>query len=62
MYLSGILSAGAMLSGLLVNAGIGLAVLFRNNRPLRDSFRILALLFGIGTLTGIAVDLLGIFA
>jgi len=62
MYLSGILSAGAMLSGLLVNAGIGLAVLFRNNRPVRDSFRILALLFGIGTLTGILIDLLRIFA
>ena len=62
MYLSGILSAGAMLSGLLVNAGIGLAVLFRNNRPVRDSFRILALLFGIGTLTGILIDLLRIFS
>lgn len=62
MYLSGILSAGAMLSGLLVNAGLGLAVLFRNNRPLLDSFRILAILFGIGATTGILVDLLGFLA
>lgn len=57
LYLSGILSVGAMLSGLLVNAGVALALLFRNNRPLRDSFRILLILFAIGAAVGIAVDL-----
>lgn len=62
MYLKGLLSVGAMLSGLLVNAGIGLAVLFRNNRPFADSLRILVLLFGIGSLCGILIDLTGILA
>lgn len=62
MYLGGILSAGAMLSGLLVNAGMGLAVLFRNNRPVRDSLRILVILFGIGAVTGIFLDLIGFLA
>ena len=57
LYLEGIISVGAMLSGLLVNAGIGLALLFRNNRPVRDSFRILLLLFCIGTAVGILIDL-----
>ena len=61
LYLSGIVSAGAMLSGLLVNAGIGLALLFRNNRPVRDSFRILLLLWCIGASVGILIDLIGIF-
>lgn len=61
LHLGGILSVGAMLSGLFVNAGVALPILFRNNRPLRDSLRITALLFFIGTLAGILIDLLHIF-
>ena len=57
LYLRGILSPGAALSGLLVNAGIGLAVLFRNNRPLRDSFRVLAILFLLGLAWGFLIDI-----
>ena len=57
LYLSNIISVGALLSGLLVNAGVGLLVLFRNNRPLRDSFRILAILFAAGLLAGLLIDL-----
>jgi hypothetical protein len=57
LYLSGIVSVGALLSGLLVNAGVGLAILFRNNRPVWDSLRVLALLFAIGAAVGILVDL-----
>lgn len=57
LYWEGVLSVGAMLSGLLVNAGIGLALLFRNNRPIKDSFRILGILLLIGILCGILIDL-----
>ncbi len=57
LYLSGIISIGSLLSGLLVNAGIGLAILFRNNRPLSDSFRLLAILWGIGIGVGVLIDL-----
>ncbi len=57
LYLESVISVGAMLSGLLVNAGIGLALLFRNNRPVRDSLRILLLLFCIGAAVGILIDL-----
>lgn len=57
LYLSEVISIGSMLSGLLVNAGVGILVLFRNNRPVRDSVRVVALLFGIGLLCGIVTDL-----
>ncbi len=57
LYLSNIISVGSLLSGLLVNAGVGLLVLFRNNRPVRDSFRVLAILFFIGCGVGILIDL-----
>lgn len=57
LYWEGVLSVGTMLSGLLVNAGVGLALLFRNNRPVKDSFRILGILLFIGILCGILIDL-----
>jgi hypothetical protein len=57
LYLEGIVSVGAMLSGLFVNAGIGLALLFRNNRPLRDSLRVTAILWLAGTAAGIIADI-----
>ena len=57
LYLGGALRVGALLSGLLVNAGVGVALLFRNNRPVKDSFRVLAILVGIGLSVGMVVDL-----
>ena len=57
LYLDGIISIGSMLSGLLVGAGVGVALLFRNNRPFLDSIRIVALLWCIGAAMGIIVDL-----
>lgn len=57
LYLEGAISVGAMLSGLLVNAGVGIAILLRNNRPVRDSFRILLVLFAVSVLSGILIDL-----
>ena len=56
LYLEGIISVGSMLSGLLVNAGIALALLFRNNRPVQDSFRIVGILLLIGICVGTLID------
>ena len=56
LYLEGVITVGALLSGLFVNAGVGIAVLFRNNRPIKDSFRILWILIAISLFVGILVD------
>ncbi len=56
LQLSGVIGVGSMLSGLLVNAGVGVLVLFRQNRPLRDSLRILSILFSVGLVTGLLID------
>lgn len=60
LYLSGVLSAGAMLSGLLVGAGVGILVLLRVNRPIKDSLRVIGLLFAIGLSLGVLFDLVGL--
>ena len=54
LYLQGALSAGAMLSGLLVGAGVGLLVLFRmNRRNHRENLVTLVLLYVSGVLFGL---------
>ena len=60
LYLSGVITSGAMLSGLLVGAGVGSLVLLRANRPLKDSLRVIAILFGIGLAAGLVFDLISI--
>ena len=57
LFVDGVLSSGALLSGLMVNAGIGIAILFRNNRPVKDSLRVVGILFGVSVLCGILIDL-----
>lgn len=52
LYLDGTLGAGAMMAGLLVSAGVGLLVLLRANRPMRDNIAIIAGLLAIGMAVG----------
>lgn len=60
LYLDGAMSLGAMMSGLLVGAGVGLIVLYKTNDSLKENLRITAILYVIGVVAGIAVDFLGI--
>lgn len=60
LYLEGALSSGAMLAGLLVSAGVGLLVLFRANRPMRENFLIAAGLVACGVVFGFVVGVFGI--
>lgn len=60
LYLDHIIGAGALMSGLLVNAGVGLLILFRLNRDRKQNFRIMGVLYGIGVFWGILIELSGI--
>ncbi len=59
LYLEGTLGFGAMMSGLLVSAGIGLLVLLRANRHPKQNLAIIAVLFAIGVLWGLAFQATG---
>ena len=56
LYLANALGFGAMLAGLLVNAGVGLLVLFKVNHSVKENLTILGLLYGIGVLAGIVIS------
>ena len=58
LYLEGVIGVGPMMSGLLVGAGIGLVVLFKSNEGLKRNVSIVAILYGIGVVAGVLLDLL----
>lgn len=60
LYLEGGMTAGAMLSGLLVGSGVGLLVLFRMDRDWKDNLLTLGILYGSGVFFGILAGALGI--
>ena len=57
-FLSGIIGLGGLLAGLLANAGMGLLVLFRTNRDMRENFCIVGICYIFSALTGILIGLL----
>lgn len=60
MYLEKVISLGSMIAGLLTGAGVGLAVLFKTNNKLKENIGIVALLYVVGTISGILIELIGI--
>lgn len=58
LYLSGVMGPGPMLAGLLVNAGVGLLVLFRVNRNRRENLAIGGTLLLSGVILGTICGLL----
>ena len=60
MYLENVISLGSMISGLLTGAGVGLAVLFKANKNVKSNLKIIALLYSIGVISGIIIQLIGI--
>jgi len=59
LYLSNVLNFATMIAGLLVNTGVGLLILFRTNKDLKENIKITVLLFAIGVIFGIIFDLIG---
>ena len=57
-FLSGIIGLGGLFAGLLANAGMGLLVLFRTNRDMRENFCIVGICYIFSALTGILIGLL----
>lgn len=60
MYLENVISLGSMISGLLTGAGVGLAVLLKTNNKIKENIGIITILYAIGVISGIIIDLIGI--
>lgn len=62
LYTKGVISAGAMLAGLLTGAGAGLLVLFRTNKKWKENLLIVGILLLTGVVFGSLLDLTGLGA
>ena len=60
LYLGGAITLGATLSGLLTGSGIALLVLFKVNKNKLENVKILGILYSIGVVVGLIIDMIGI--
>lgn len=60
LYLEGLLSAGSMIAGLLVGAGVGLLVLFKVNDDFGENVKITVILYVIGVISGMIIETAGL--
>ena len=56
LYLSGLISIGVLLSGLLTGSGVGILLLFKTNENKKENIRIASIIYLVGVIVGILVD------
>lgn len=58
MFVAGSLSLGSLIAGLSTGAGIGLVVLFKNNKNFKENLMIVGILYITGALCGMLIQIL----
>ena len=58
LYLSSFITIGTMLAGLLTGSGLGILLLFRTNKNIKENITILSIIYFVGVIVGIVVDLI----
>lgn len=57
LYVNGTITVSAMMSGLMVNAGVGLIVLYRMNKNIRENIAITVVMYVLGVIGGLLTAL-----
>lgn len=60
LFLDGVISTGSVIAGLLSGSGVGLLILFRINKKVKENLLITAVVYGSGLIIGVLFDLIGI--
>ena len=60
MYLHNIITIGVLLSGTLTGAGVGLLILFKENKHIKENLMIVSIIYFIGVLIGFLIDSIGV--
>lgn len=58
LYVEGVIGAGQLIAGLMANAGVGLLVLFRLNKKLRENLTIVVLLYVCAVILGVLTTII----
>lgn len=60
LYLNNTISLGALIGGLLTSSGSSLLVLIKNNKNKKENLSIILLLYALGVLSGIIIELISL--
>jgi len=58
LYLSNLITIGNLLAGLLTGSGLGILLLFKTNKNIKENIFILSIIYFIGVIIGIIVDII----
>ena len=58
LFVSGVIGIGTLVGGLLVNSGLGVIVLFKVNKNIKENVKIVSILYVIGVMIGILIELI----
>ena len=58
LFVENVISMPILISGVSVNAGVGLLVLFKTNKNMKENLKIVSLLYAIGVVSGIILELI----
>jgi len=58
LFIEGVISMPMLISGVAVNAGVGLLILFKTNKNLKENLTIVGLLYAIGVLSGMILQVI----
>ena len=60
LYIQNIISGASLIAGLLTGAGVGLIILFKTNKNIKENIAIVGLLYVIGVFSGVVLQGIGI--
>ncbi len=60
LYLKGVITMGTCIGGLLTGAGVGLLVLFKNNKNIKENINIMLIIYLIGSIIGMLMNVIGV--
>lgn len=60
LYLNGVLTLGTTIGGLLTGSGVAILILFKNNKNLKENLKIVGIIYAIGVISGLILNIIGI--
>ena len=57
LYLANLITLGNLMAGLLTGSGLGILILFKTNKNIKENMMILSIIYIVGVLVGLLVDL-----
>lgn len=60
LYTSEVISFASLISGLLTGSGVAILVLFKTNKNIKENLLILGIVYAIGVISGLIIELVGI--